>query len=178
MVFAPRRHRIIGGARGIDFSRVTGREEAVRIRIRNQQDLLAGILFLAIAFGALWVSSDYPMGSAVRMSSGYVPRLLCLLLIAIGGYVLLRALAVEGPSVTAIKLRPLLMITASVVIFAATIERLGVVIATVLLTVIGGYASPRVRFREMIAAAAVLVGIVVALFVWGLELPIPLWPEF
>jgi hypothetical protein len=150
----------------------------VRIRVRNQQDLFAGILFLIIALGALWVSWDYPVGTAVRMSSGYFPRLLCFALSALGIYVLVRALAVEGPRITAVRLRPLLMVIAGVVIFAATIDTLGVVIATILLTIIGGLASPRVRLRELIASAAILVLIVLAIFIWALELPIPLWPEF
>jgi putative tricarboxylic transport membrane protein len=150
----------------------------VRVRVRNQQDLLAGALFLAIAFGALWVSWDYPLGTAVRMSSGYVPRLLCILLAVIGLYVFVRAFAVEGPPVSTVRLRPLALITLAVAVFAYAIPLLGVVIASFLLTFIGGYASPRVRFVEMLAVAAALSFVTVAIFVWGIGLPIPVWPEF
>jgi hypothetical protein len=149
----------------------------MRIRVRNPQDLLAGLLFLAIASGALWVAWDYPTGSAVRMSSGYVPRLLCLLLAVIGVFVALRSFVVEGPDLTAVRPRPLLLITAAVVVFAFSIQTLGLVLATALITIIGGFASPQVRIVEMIAAAAVLAVMTTAIFIWGIGLPISIWPE-
>jgi hypothetical protein len=149
----------------------------MRIRVRNPQDLLAGLLFLAIASGALWVAWDYPMGSAVRMSSGYVPRLLCLLLAVIGVFVAVRSFVIEGPDLTAVRPRPLLLITAAVVVFAFSIQTLGLVLATALITIIGGFASPQVRVIEMIAAAAVLAVMTTAIFIWGIGLPIPIWPE-
>src|SRR3979490_2345540 len=121
----------------------------MHIRVRNPQDLLAGLLFLAIASGALWVAWDYPTGSAVRMSSGYVPRLLCLLLAVIGVFVALRSFVIAGPDLTAVRPRPLLLITAAVVVFAFSIQTLGLVLATALITVIGGFASPQVRVIEM-----------------------------
>lgn len=150
----------------------------MRLRVRNQQDLCSGILFLAIALFALWVSRDYPTGTTVRMSSGYFPRMLCLLLIALGLYVLVRSLVVEGPAVSAVKLRPVVMITVGVTVFALTIQTLGIVMATLLLSLIGGHASARVRLWEMLAAAGVLTLLTVAIFIWGLGLPLPLWPEF
>lgn len=150
----------------------------MRLRVRNQQDLLSGVLFLAIALFALWVARDYPMGTAVRMSSGYFPRVLCLMLIALGLYVLARALVVEGPSLSAIRLRPVVLITLAVAVFALSIQTLGIVLATFLLSFIGGHASPNVRVWEMLAAAVVLTVLSVAIFLWGLGLPLPLWPEF
>ena len=150
----------------------------MRIRVRNQQDFAAGLLFIAIACFALWVAWDYPTGTAVRMSSGYFPRLLCLPLLAIGAFVSLRALAIDGPAITRVRLRPLVLVTAAIVVFAYAIQTLGVVLATMLLTVIGGYASPRVRLIEMIVAGALLAGMMIGVFVWGIGLPIPVWPEF
>jgi hypothetical protein len=149
----------------------------VRIRIRSPQDFGAGLLFLAIALFALWVARDYPVGTAVRMSSGYFPRLLCFTLILLGAYVTLRSLVVEGPVVTRVRLRPLIMITVAVAVFAFSIKTLGLVLATALLTLIGGYASPNVRLIEMVAAATVLAVMAIAIFVWGIGLPIPVWPD-
>jgi putative tricarboxylic transport membrane protein len=149
----------------------------MRIRVRNPQDLAAGLFFLAIAGGALWVAWDYPTGTAVRMSSGYFPRLLCLLLALIGLFVTLRSLAVDGPALTAVRLRPVLLVSAAVAVFAYSIQTLGLVLATVLITVIGGLASPQVRLVEMVAVAVGLAVMATAIFVWGIGLPIPIWPE-
>ena len=76
------------------------------------------------------------------------------------------------------RLRPVLLITAAVVAFAYSIQTLGLVVATALITLIGGFASPRVRILEMIAAAVVLGAMTTAIFIWGIGLPIPIWPEF
>jgi putative tricarboxylic transport membrane protein len=153
-----------------------GRKDAV-IRIRSPQDFAAGLLFMGLAGFALWIARDYPVGTAVRMSSGYFPRLLCFLLMAIGIFVTLRALKRDGPAIARVLFRPLVLVTAAVVIFAYTIQTLGVVAATVLLVLIGGYASPRVRLVEMAAAAVVLALLTVAIFIWGIGLPIPVWPD-
>ena len=149
----------------------------MRIRVRNPQDLAAGLFFLAIAGGALWVAWDYPTGTAGRMSSGYFPRLLCLLLALIGLFVALRSLVVDGPALTAVRLRPVLLVTAAVVAFAYSVQTLGLVLATVLITVIGGFASPQVRVLEMAAVAMLLAIMATAIFIWGIGLPIPIWPE-
>jgi putative tricarboxylic transport membrane protein len=143
----------------------------------QRKNVLAGLMFIVIAAIGLWASRNYPVGTALRMSSGYVPRLLCLLLLAIGAFVSLRALAIDGPPITRIRPRPLILVTAAIVVFAYTIQTLGVVIATVLLVLIGGYASPRVRLMEMAAAAVVLALMTIAIFIWGIGLPIPVWPE-
>jgi putative tricarboxylic transport membrane protein len=150
----------------------------MRIRVRHQQDLFAGLLFIVIALAALWIARDYPVGTAVRMSSGYFPRVLCLLLAGLGLYVAGRSLVIEGPPVTRIKPRPVVLVTLGVLLFAASVQTLGIVAAALLLTVVGGYASPRVRLLEMAATATVLAFVAVAVFIWGLGLPIPVWPEF
>jgi putative tricarboxylic transport membrane protein len=150
----------------------------VRIRVRSQQDFAAGLLFLAIAGFALWIGWGYPTGTAVRMSSGYFPRLLCFVLLLLGAFVLLRALAVDGAAVTPVLPRPVVLVTAAIVVFAYAVQTLGLALATMLLTVIGGYASPRVRLFEMLAAGTVLAFMSIAIFVWGIGLAIPVWPDF
>ena len=123
------------------------------MRVRNPQDLVAGLFFLALACGALWVAWDYPT-------------------------VAVRSLAVDGPALSTIRLRAVLLVTAAVVIFAYCVQTLGLVIAAVLITLIGSLASPQMRPLEMVAAAAVLAAMTTAIFVWGIGLPIPIWPEF
>ena len=45
--------------------------------VLTHKNVLAGLMFVAIAIFGLWVSRDYPIGTALRMGTGYVPRLLC-----------------------------------------------------------------------------------------------------
>ena len=58
-----------------------------------RKDVLAGLLFSGVAVFGLWLSRDYPIGTALRMGTGYVPRLLCWVLFGLGAIVLLQGLA-------------------------------------------------------------------------------------
>src|SRR5215218_4511171 len=55
-----------------------------------RRDVLAGLLFVGVALLGLWLSRDYPIGTALRMGTGYVPRLLCWILLGLGLIVLLQ----------------------------------------------------------------------------------------
>ena len=57
-----------------------------------RKDVLAGALFMAVAVLGLWISRDYPIGTAFRMGTGYVPRLLCWILLGLGAVVLVQGL--------------------------------------------------------------------------------------
>jgi hypothetical protein len=147
-------------------------------RILGRKDVLAGLMFMAIAVLGLWLSRNYPIGTALRMGTGYVPRLLCWILLVLGGLVLIQGLrakeiSVEGPP---LRLRPLLLIPLALVAFALTIERLGIIAAGTLLILIGGLASSESRPLEVVATAAALVLFIWGIFVWALSLPIPVWP--
>jgi putative tricarboxylic transport membrane protein len=143
-----------------------------------QKDVLAGLMFMAIAVLGLWLSRNYPIGTALRMGTGYVPRLLCWILLVLGGLVLIQGLRarerdLDGPP---LRLRPLLLIPLALVAFALTIERLGIIAAGTLLILIGGLASSESRPLEVVATAAALVLFTWGIFVWALSLPIPVWP--
>src|SRR5436305_6368878 len=55
-------------------------------------DVLSGLLFIAVAAFGLWASRNYPVGTALPMGTGYMPRLLCRLLLALGAMVLAQGL--------------------------------------------------------------------------------------
>jgi hypothetical protein len=149
----------------------------VRSRIRSQQDLVAGLLFLGVAAAGLWISSGYPLGTAVRMSSGYFPRILCIALAVLGVCIIAQSLVVDGRPIGRISLRPILLIPFSVLLFALSVNTLGLVVASLLVVVIGGLASARTRWLELIIAAVVLSAGAVMIFVKGIGLLIPIWPE-
>src|SRR5262245_64287531 len=57
-----------------------------------RRDVLAGLMFVGVALFGLWLSRDYPIGTALRMGTGYVPRLLCWILLGLGAVVLVQGL--------------------------------------------------------------------------------------
>ena len=62
------------------------------VQMLARKDVIAGLLFSAVAVVGLYISRDYPVGSALRMGTGYVPRLLCWILLALGAVVLVQGL--------------------------------------------------------------------------------------
>jgi hypothetical protein len=155
-------------------------ERAAEASLLLRKDVLAGLVFISVAAFGLWASRDYPVGTAVRMSTGYVPRLLCWLLLALGTAVLLqgyRAAARErGFGLGA--WRPLLFVPASLIVFAFAMAPLGVAVSTLLLIGVGSLAGGGANWREVAGAALLLLLLVLGIFVWGLGLPIPVWPEW
>ena len=155
-------------------------EPATGTSLLLRKDVLAGLMFISVAAFGLWAARDYPVGTAVRMSTGYVPRLLCWLLLALGGAVLLqgyRAAARErGFGLGA--WRPLLFVPASLIVFAFAMAPLGVALSTLLLIGVSSLAGVNANWREVAGTALLLLLLVLGIFVWGLGLPIPVWPEW
>lgn len=154
-----------------------------RTTLLRRKDVLAGLLFVAVALIGLYVSRNYPIGTAVRMGTGYVPRLLCWLLLGLGAWVLVQGFfetqseRAASPSATA-AWRPLVFVTASLVIFGLSIERLGLVLSILLLIIVGAVGARGLRPFETVAAAVVLILLSWGIFIVGLGLAIPVWPDW
>jgi putative tricarboxylic transport membrane protein len=127
-------------------------------------------------FAAVYAGMHHELGTAVRMGPGYFPAVLGGVLLVLGGVVLIRSLAFDGPSIEAMRLRPVAAIIASCVGFAYMLASLGLVVTTLLLVVVSSLGGREFRGREVAALAGALVLFSVAVFVKGLELPYPLWP--
>ena len=146
------------------------------IRIRSPRDFFAGVIFLSFGLCAVVVGRDYPMGSALRMGAGYFPLVLGALLLVLGVVICIQSLVVSGEKVEQISLRPLLLVLLAIGAFAVSVDSLGIVAATVLMTIIGAMASPESRWREVIVLTVALLGLSVGVFAYGLGLPFKLMP--
>jgi hypothetical protein len=145
--------------------------------------VLAGLMFMGVSILGLYISRDYPIGTALRMGTGYVPRLLCWVLLGLGAIVLVQGLRELPPrpasrsDVISVG-RPVIFVTAGLVIFGLTLETLGLVISIALLTGIGAVAARNLKPLETAVAAAVLILLSWAIFIVGLGVTIPVWPEW
>ncbi|MEI8153805.1 MAG: tripartite tricarboxylate transporter TctB family protein [Hyphomicrobiales bacterium] len=148
--------------------------------ILARADVLSGLLFVAIAAFGLWASRNYPVGTALRMGTGYMPRLLCWLLLGLGVIVLAQGLRQpSAPLRTSTQgWRAMLSVTVGLIAFALSIERLGLVLAIALLTGIGALATRALRPLETALAGLVLIAMSWSIFIVGLGLTIPIWPEW
>ena len=163
------------------FSRNSGAPRAALRQMVARKNVLAGLLFCVVALAGLFLSRDYPIGTALRMGTGYVPRLLCWVLLALGVLVLVQGLIeVDAgrppPAPGTSAWRPVIFVTASLVIFGLAIERLGLVLSILLLIGVGAVGARGLRPLETLAAAALLIALAWGIFILGLGLTIPVWP--
>ena len=143
-------------------------------------DAISGLMFVAIGAFGLWVGQDYPVGTAIRMGPGYVPRALCFILLGLGALIVISALAVQPrhSEPPPFRLTPLLLVPLAVIAFALTLTKLGLVAATGLLVLISAFADKGQRPVEIIGTLIVLTLLTVGVFVWGVGIPLSLWPDF
>ena len=147
-------------------------------RIRHPKDFAAGLMFVGFGLAAIFIGRDYPLGAAARMGPGYFPRILGILLIALGAALAVRALRLDGQKITLESPRPLLIVIGSVVLFGLTAPTLGLVVASVLLIFVSSAASKEFRWKEALLSGVVLAALSVAGFIWGLGLQFSIWPTF
>ncbi len=164
------------------------------MKIKSQQDLWAGLMF--IAFGLFFILfamgtpefldklvgtrliPGYQMGSSVRMGPAYFPVVLGGLLAVLGLLVLLDSVVSEGPEVPKFHFRPLIWIGLSSLAFAYLLKPLGLVLASAALVFVSAYGGHEFKWKEVAIMSVVLVIFSVLVFVKGLALPFPICPDF
>ena len=147
---------------------------------KNPKDFWAGVMFTAMgaAFAIIVKVYEYPMGTASRMGAGYFPFLLGIVMAVLGLIIIAQALLTSGGPISKFAWRPLFWVLGAFVIFGLTAKLLGLVIAILLLVVISSYGGHEHRWKEAIISSIILAASSIAVFVYGLKLPFPIWPEF
>lgn len=150
------------------------------MRIKHQKDFWSGVMFLVIGLAFMGFAQQYALGSAQRMGPGYFPTVLGGLLAILGLVIAIKGLAHEGPDseIEPFRFGPLLVVLGAVALFAFLLRPAGLVVALLALIAVSAYASHEFRLREVIPLAAFLVALVLAVFIWGLGMVIPVWPAF
>jgi len=147
--------------------------------IRNQRAFASGALFLGFAIFFYVVALGYPAGTAARMGPGYFPRLLAIVLGAIGLVVMLGSMksAADLQSLHKWDWKGLGWVTGSVVLFALLLFPAGLIGALFVLIMVSSKASPEFTWKGALANAAVLIALCLVVFVYGLGLRLPVWPS-
>ena len=146
------------------------------MHIRSPKDFWAGLIFIAIGLGFVLLASQYRYGDMHRMGPAMFPTLIGALLALLGAVIAVRAFAFAGEPVPRFQARPLAVSLLAIVLFGVALQWLGLIAAVVVLVLVGAYAARDVRPLENVALAVVMVVFSVAVFVWLLGLPLPLWP--
>jgi len=74
--------------------------------------------------------------------------------------------------------KPLVLISAAVVVYGYLMKPLGLILATVLLVFLSAFAGHEFKWREVTILYIVLIVFSILVFVKGLTLPFPVCPEF
>lgn len=146
--------------------------------IRAPKDFWSGLMFLAFAATALITASGYSLGRGGRMGPGYFPILLGIVLAVLGLILVVRSFIIEGEGLQEIKPWPLAVLTIAVIVFGLLIERFGLVVSLMTVTMIAAYAGRDTRPLEAIMLSVVLTLVSVGIFVLALGLPLSIWPQF
>lgn len=146
------------------------------MKITNQEDFWAGVMFAGFGILAIILSMDYPMGTASRMGPGYFPTWLGGLMLLLGGIVALMALKSEDETkITPFAWKPMIMLSIGFCVFGWGVDHIGFIPSLFGLSVITSAAGQRFKIVEVLILAVALIAIMTGVFIYGIELPFPLF---
>ncbi len=141
---------------------------------RNPKDFWTGLIYIFVGAGALVISRDYDMGTAVKMGPAYFPTILSVLLVGIGIVSVLRAFIRSGSPIGVVAWKGLVLIVASTLLFGVVVRGAGVVIALPLLVIVSALASARFSWKTALLEAAGITVFCIVVFLKGLGVPLPI----
>jgi hypothetical protein len=141
---------------------------------RNAKDFWTGFIYLFVGSGALIISRDYDMGTAVKMGPAYFPTLLSVLLMVIGIISVLRSFFKSGSPIGAVAWKGLVLIVASTLLFGVIVRGAGLLLALPLLVIVSASASARFSWKTSLAEAAGITVFCIVIFLKGLGVPLPI----
>ena len=150
------------------------------MKIRNQRDFGAGIMFIVVgAFFAI-IATQYRMGTAAKMGPGYFPFWLGVLMAFIGLLLLFNSLSkkTEVEKMPKWDFKIMLWITGSVVLYGILLPTMGFIVAIFALVFASASVSHDFGWKGTALNAVFLVGFTYLAFVKGLGLTFPLLPFF
>jgi putative tricarboxylic transport membrane protein len=117
------------------------------------------------------------MGTAQRPGTGVLPYILSWCLIGTGGLLWLKATLVAGPPLTGWAWRPVIMITLATIAFALLVDRYGLAASMLVSMTLAALGTPETRWIEYALFAAIMLALGIAMFIWGLGMPIQVLPK-
>jgi putative tricarboxylic transport membrane protein len=148
------------------------------LKVLAPQDFYGGMALILLALIAFVASNDLPGMRGFAFGPGTAPRLFAFVLALLSLGVVVTSLLTAGPHITGYKIRGVIFIIGSILVFAATIRPLGLVIASFACMVCCAAAAEDIKWRETVIIAAVMTAFCAVLFIYGLNLPFQLWPRF
>lgn len=150
------------------------------------QNVVAGLGLILLGVFGVWATGDLPRGTLGAMGPGMLPHwvavcvAVCGFALAVTGFVRggegLQSFGLRGPVVVVLAILAFAVTIRPVSFGPVTTPGLGLIVAGPLAVILGGYASPEARFRELLILALLLTAGCMLLFGDLLNLPIPIFP--
>lgn len=154
-------------------------QSVLRVSIK---DLVTGITLLALAgFFAISAWRDLKLGTPGAMGPGFFPLVVAMALALLAGLIVIRAFRHGTSPADIAGLRPVACILAAPALFGLLVAPAGFVLAIAASGFVAALASPNMRLVEALATALVLTILCAVLFVYLLQMPVPLlgsWFDF
>lgn len=152
----------------------------------GKQQLLSFVIVECIGIFAVLHGMTYRIGSLSNMGAGFFPVVIGALMMITGVAILLSSDpetdsdGEDGPlpgvmQVLRQRARPLLLVLVAVLSFIVVGQRFGLVPGTFLLGVIASFADKKNSIKNALAIAVFLTFLCVAVFIWFLNVPFPLF---
>jgi hypothetical protein len=144
------------------------------MRMLNAKDLAAGLIFICIGVLFCVVAlSTLNVGEPSRMGPGFFPILAGGLVILLGIAICVKGVGHENTEFGAVPWRGLILISVAPIVFGICIRGLGLGPTAALTSIITCFASYKVGPVRAVVITAVLTAFCLAVFHYGLGLPIP-----
>ena len=150
------------------------------MKIRNQRDFGAGVMFILVGIFFALIATQYRMGTAAKMGPGYFPFWLGVLMAFIGLLLLFNSLAKKTAEEKMPKwdFKIMLWITGSVVLYGVLLPTMGFFVAVFALVLVSASAGHDFGWKGSLLNAVILMLFTYLAFVKGLGLSFPLLPAF
>ena len=145
---------------------------------RNPKDFWTGVIYVVVGLAAIFLSSDYGMGTAVKMGPAYFPTILASLLILIGTISVIRSFVKPGAPIGKVAWKGMFLIILSTLLFGFLARKAGTAFAFPLMVVISAYASSKFNLRNAFLLAAGVTVFCVLIFQVILGVPLPIIGEW
>ncbi len=150
------------------------------MKIRDQKNFWSGLMF--IAFGLFFVgwAQQYDMGSAARMGPAFFPTMLGGLMFLLGVIVTIEGLATEHADgkIEPFNFRALVLVLGSVLAFGLLLRPAGLIVSLFVLICVSSLGSHEFKLRDVLLLSVGMSLLVYAVFIYGLNMTIPVWPAF
>lgn len=143
---------------------------------KDYRDIFSGLLMLCIGIGvAAYANQHYEIGQLNRMGPGFFPVVLGLVLAVIGFFIALPAFFRPGTPME-FKLKTLVLVTISILLFALMLRSMGIVLATTTAVFVSSMADNEITWKGRLGIAVAIAALVWLVFIYGLSMIVPTWP--